>query len=130
MQIKLKMKNEEVKIDEKMFRSKKGINDISIIAVILSIFLMTGVAIPFVNAEFDTNFANLDEDTLTQNVRNDAESVTAISAFTVLVTVVKLAIFDFGNTLGLPFWLDIIYTLLAVIFVLVIARNIWVGGGA
>lgn len=124
------MKNETKIFNAKLFKSKKGINDISIITIITAIFLITSIVIPFVNAEFDTEFSNIDSDAITQQAKDDAESVSAISAFTVLVNVLKLAIFDFGDTLGLPFWLDIVYTLLAMIFILVIARNIWIGGGA
>ncbi len=115
---------------KKLFKSKRGINDISIIAIILSIFLVTSIMITFVNAEFGTGADTFDNDAFESNVKNDADSVNAISAFTVLVTALKLAVFDFGNTLGLPFWLDIMYVILSIIFVLVIARNIWIGGGA
>lgn len=115
---------------KKLFNGKKGINDISIIAVILSIFLFTSIMITFVNAEFGTTVDTFDNDQFTSNVKNDADSVSAVSGFTVLITALKLAIFDWGNTLGLPFWLDIFYVILSIVFVLVIARNIWIGGGA
>ncbi len=119
------MKNEQFKF----IKGKKGINDISIIAIILSIFLVTSVMITFVNAEFNVGADTFDNDVFEGNIRNDASDVGSISAFTVLVTTLKLAIFDWGNTLGLPFWLDLIYVILSIIFVLVIARNIWIGGG-
>lgn len=138
------MKNEKFNYYKKMFqnssmfRSKRGINDISIIAVILSIFLLTAVIVPFINVEFGTNVASLDPDKIKQDLRNDAEKIpkssailgVSIGAFDVMKNIVKLAIHDFGDTLGLPFWLDLVYTLLAIIFILVIARNIWIGGGA
>ena len=111
-------------------RNKKGFNDISIMAVILSIFFLTSIMIAFVNSEFNASFSTLDTDGVTQKVKNDAESVSTISAFTVLKNIMLLALFDFGDTLRLPFWLDLVYSLLAIIFILVVARNIWVGGGA
>lgn len=114
---------------KKLFKSKKGINDISIIAIILSIFLFTSVMITFVNAEFNVGADTFDNDAFEGNIKDDADSVNTISAFRVLVTTLKLAIFDWGDTLGLPFWLDILYVILSIIFVLVIARNIWIGGG-
>ena len=122
--------NEKNKLNSKLFSNKRGFNDISIISVILAIFLLTSVIIPFVNAEFETEFSNLDEDAVLQQTRDDAESVSTLSAFTILKNIILLALFDFGDTLGLPFWLDLIYTLLAIVFMLVIARNIWIGGGA
>lgn len=114
----------------KLFKNKKGINDISIISVITSIFLLTAIIIPFVNAEFGTDSDTFNTEAFEQNVKKDAESVTTLSAFGILITLMKLALFDVGNTLNLPFWLDIVYTLLAVIFITVVARNIWIGGGA
>ena len=110
-------------------KSKKGVNDISIIAVIFFIFFLTAIIIPFINAEFGTTSSTVDTDNLAENVQSGASSISALSAFGVLKTVLLLAFFDFGNSLGLPFWLDAIYTVLAIIFILVIARNIWIGGG-
>ncbi len=126
------MKNEKFKSynnRRRMFKDKKGINDISIIAIFTFIFFATALIIPFINSEFGTSSSNLDTDSITGEIKEGAGSVTAISAFGILTTVLKLAFFDFGNTLGLPFWLDAIYTVIAILFILVIARNIWVGGG-
>ncbi len=111
-------------------RGKKGINDISIATILIFIFFFTAIMIPFVNAEFDTTADTFDTENFEGIVKDEAENVNVISAFTVLVTVFKLALFDFSDTLGLPFWLDMIYTVLAIILILVISRNIWVGGGA
>lgn len=110
--------------------NKKGINDISIIAIILSIFFATATVIGFINNEFGTNFTEVNDAGIVQTAKNDAESVTALSAFTVLKNILLLALLDFQNILGLPFWLDLFYTILAIVFILVIARNIWIGGGA
>ena len=110
-------------------RGKKGINDISILAVIGFIFFGTAIIIPFINSAFDTTSDNFDTEQFSSGVQDDAESVSALSAFQVLLTILKLAFFDFGNTLSMPFWLDAIYTFLAVIFIAVVARNIWIGGG-
>lgn len=124
------MKNEKFKYFKMLlFKDKKGINDISIIAIFTFIFFTTALIIPFVNSEFATGASNLDTDSITGEIKEGANSITAISAFGILTTVLKLAFFDFGNTLGLPFWLDGIYTVIAVLFILVIARNIWIGGG-
>ncbi len=123
------MKNEKINYSTKLFRNKKGINDISIIALIIFVFLGTSIIIPFVNNEFATTGDIFNSTIFEQNVKDDAENVNVLSAFEILITTLKLAFFDFGNTLGLPFWLDAIYSILAIIFILVIARNIWVGGG-
>ncbi len=112
-----------------LFNGKKGVNDISIITVIIFIFFGTAIVIPFINAEFNTSSSTFDTEGLAADVQQDAESVTTISAFNVLLTVFKLAFFDYSGTLGLPFWLEAIYTILAIVFIITIARNIWIGGG-
>ena len=114
----------------RLFKDKKAINDISIIAVLTFILFGTAVILPFVNDEFNLNQDSFNEAQFDQNVRSDAENVNTISAFTILVTFLKLAFFDVGNSLGLPFWLDAIYTVISLMLILVIARNIWIGGGA
>ncbi len=111
-------------------KGKKGFNDITILGVIGFIFFATAIMIPFVNAEFNIQADEFDTDNFAGNVRNDADNANSISAFRVLLTIFKLGIHDWGNTLNLPFWLDGIYTFLAIIFVVTIARNIWIGGGA
>ena len=111
-------------------RGKKAINDISIIAVLTFILFGTAIIIPFVNEAVGTHADTFNTGNLEGQIRDDAESVSTISAFTVLITMFKLAIFDFGDTLELPFWLDAIYTVLGIILIIVIARNLWIGGGA
>lgn len=114
----------------KLFKDKKAINDISIIAVLSFILIGTAVMIPFASSITNENFDTFNESTFERNVKNDAENAGTISAFTILITFFKLAFFDVGNSLGLPFWLDAIYTVIGLVLILVIARNIWVGGGA
>ncbi len=123
------MQNEKYK----MFNNKKAINDISIIAIILFILFGTAIIIPFINSAVGTSADTFDTDKYETDIRGKGEDIkgriTDISALGVFVNVLKLAFFDFGNTLKLPFWVDAIYTILTVILVLTIARNIWVGGG-
>lgn len=121
------MKNE---IKKYFPKGKKGLNDISIITIILFIFLATSIIIPFVNAEFETTADTFDNDEFTQGINDDAENVSTFSAFTILITATKLALHDFGDTLGLPFWLDAIFSALGIVLLITIGRNIWVGGGA
>lgn len=120
------MKNEVTKLFP---RGKKGINDISIIMIITMIFFATSIIIPFVNAEFSTNTDTFDEDNFQGLVEEEARDVSTVSAFDIIIVFFKLALFDWDNTLNLPFWLQGIYTVLALILILVIARNIWIGGG-
>lgn len=113
----------------KILKSKKGINDISILAMILTVFLLTALLMPMITNAFTGASDTYQIDPYTGKIISEAENVQTITAFTVITATLKLAFYDFGNTLGLPFWLDIIYTILAIIFILVVARNLWIGGG-
>ena len=117
----------------KIFRNKKAINDISIIAILIFILFGTALLITYVNDEFGTEADTFDTENLASDIREQAEDVEGgfadLTAVKVFVNVFKLAFFDFGNTLELPFWLDAVFTILAILLILVIARNIWVGGG-
>lgn len=115
---------------KKIIRSKRGINDISILAIIFSIFLLTAILVPFINSSFGSNIDSFDVDSFETGIKQEVSNVNVITAFSVLVNVLKLALFDWDGTLGIPFFLSIVYTLLAILFILIIARNIWVGGGA
>ena len=133
------VKNEKINYYKRLhkkrsiFRDKRAVNDITIISVLVFIFFLTAIIIPFINSEFATGFVEPNTDGLAQEISDKSEEIsgriTDISAIGVMITVLKLAFFDFGNSLGLPFWLDAMYTILGIILILVIARNIWVGGG-
>ncbi len=108
---------------------KKGFNDIYVITVILAILIFTSAFLPFVNQAFGTSGSEFNTDGTFNQVIEDSESVSQFNAFTVLLNLLKLSIWDFGDSLGLPFWLDAFYTLLAIILIVTLARNIWIGGG-
>jgi len=123
------MKNDKM-LNCKISKSKKGTNDISILGIILSIFFLTALIIPFINDEFGTGYAEYNADGELVELRDNAGSTSSVNPFNIFVTMLKLSVWDFGNSLGLPVWIDIVYTILAILFMLIIARNIWVGGGA
>ena len=122
------MKNDKM-FNTKLSRSRKGMNDISILGVILAIFLLTAFIIPLINSEFAASYAEYSVNDTYDDIRDEAGTVTSLTPWTVITTIFKLAAWDMGNSLGLPAWLDMIYTLLGIIFAVIIARNIWVGGG-
>lgn len=113
----------------KILKDKKGVNDVSIMGIILAIFLLSALIIPFINSAYDTGHTEYNVDKLTNDAREDTETVNSFNAFTVVINVFKLAFWDIGDTLNLPFWLDGFYTLLTIIAIFILARNIWIGGG-
>ena len=118
-------------------------NDITIISGIISIFIVIGVLLPFVNDAFSVQDSVSSVDQFesrigddVKNVRNN-ESVTGIlgtfsagaqgvSFLKIFFSVALMFFWTFG---ALPFWIDMIFLILRTILVLIIARNIWIGGG-
>ena len=114
-------------LKSKLFRNKKGLNDMSIIAVIISIFILIGITIPYINSEFGQSISTPNVDTLEGDVGDDMVDSGTVTIFSVLFSVGKMFFWTFGS---LPFWLDAIFVIFRIILALIIARNIWIGGGA
>lgn len=112
-----------------LWKSKKGYNDMYLLSLVLGVFLLTAVLLPLIQSSFGTSQSRFDNDAFRQDVQEGSKSLTNLNAFTVFSTVFKLAFWDFGDTLDLPVWVDAFYTLLAVLTTLIVARNIWIGGG-
>jgi len=100
------------------------VNDLSIAVIILGIFIATAILITPIAGAFDVNIDELDSDNYISNIKDETRSVGIINTLTVMINVGKLATFDFGNTLNLPFWLDAFYTFLAIIFLIFVIRTI------
>lgn len=114
----------------KLFQNKKGFNDMVILSIISCILIISSIFVASVNAEFNTNLDNANIDNIKDDLQDEASSITTISAFGILATFFQLIFWDIGNSLGLPIWLDAVFTILFIIGSLVVARNIWVGGGS
>lgn len=119
------MKHERLRI----FRNRKGFNDIVILVTIICIFLISGFVIPYLSDISGESYSEYDTDNYISSVKDDADSVSSLNAFKVILTILKLASFDIGNTLDLPLFIRLMYGILSLTFIVVIARNIWIGGG-
>lgn len=115
---------------KKLLKSKGGFNDVTIVMTIITIFFFTAAIIPFVNASFTQSYVQFDQDGVAQDQILEGQSANSLNAFSLLTNVLQLALWDFGDNLGLPWWLDVFYSLLGVALVLTIARNVWIGGGS
>lgn len=111
-------------------KSKKGFNDVWILTVILAIFISSAYFLPIVTAEIGDKSSEYDIDNYERNIQEDSGSVTQLNVFSILLNMLKLGLWDIGDDLGLPAWLDLVYTLLGIVFIVTIARNIWIGGGS
>lgn len=113
----------------KIFKSKRAINDISIIAGIIMAFVLLGVLMPFVTSEFNATAENVDVDKLEKDIGDKVDNYNRISlnAFDIFKSVFFMFFWTFG---ALPFWLDAIFLVFRIILVVTISRNIWIGGGS
>ncbi len=109
---------------KKLFKSKKGFTDIFIGAAVLAIFFITAVLIPPIAESLNTEADTFDTDNLDQNVKNNADSINILSVSGLLITVLKLGLWDVGNTLSLPFWADAFYTFLGMVLFVIALRTV------
>lgn len=102
------------------------VNDMTIIYGFITFFVLIGIITPYINEEFDTSYPINDASQL-ENL-DTKEATSSISAFKVIGSVISMFFWTFGN---LPTWLDLaLFLPLRVVFYLIIARNIWIGGGS
>lgn len=99
----------------------------SIIWGIITVFVLIGVFLPFINEAYDVDSDTMNVDNIETSVGTDIESASTISVFTVLFSILKMFFWTFGD---LYFWLDAVFIIFRVMLALIIARNIWIGGGA
>lgn len=103
------------------------VNDMTILYSIMAFFIILGGLLPFVQEDFNQDQIENQYEPFTDDMKQKAESVSTTNAFTVLLSVVKMFFWTFGD---LPFVIDlVIFIPLRLVFLLVIVRNIWIGGG-
>lgn len=100
-------------------------NDMHIIAGITIFFVVLGAILPFIQAEFGTEITDNDVNALTNNI-NPGEIENTTSALKVVGSIFLMFFWTFG---ALPWWLDLVFIVFRTMLALIIARNIWVGGG-
>jgi len=102
-------------------------SDITIIGGIIALFIVLGVALPYISAEYGAtdNVHTTDiKGAVEGNARNDTST---ISIFKIFTSVLSMFFWTFG---ALPIYLDLFFLIIRIILFMTIARNVWVGGGA
>ncbi len=113
----------------KLFKSKTAFSDVTIIATILFIFIGTAVALPFINSEFEITSPDYDIGNVeSELVAEEFSDVSDIKAGDLLKSLGKIFFWTFGD---LPLWLDLIFTILRIIFFYIIIRTFtpFISGG-
>ena len=101
-------------------------NDITVMYGIIIFFVLIGVIAPYLNAEFNSELAELDPTILESGIDPD-DARSTVGAFNVIGSVFAMFFWTFGI---IPVWFDLIIFLpLRITLALIVARNIWIGGG-
>lgn len=107
------------------------VNDITIIGGIIAFFIAIGFFLPIIQAELGQNVNTFDLTPVTNDEVSDLENSSGLtsgtSVFTIFFSVVSMFFWTFGT---IPAMIDaLIFIPMRIILVLIIARNVWVGGG-
>lgn len=115
---------------KKLMKSRKGYANMVIVSIIITVFLLTATLIPYLNEAFDENFTELNTGDIESDAKEKAtlEKTSALNIWEILLNILKLATWDIGDTLGLYWWIDIVFTLMLIILVLTVATIVWPGG--
>ena len=107
-------------------------NDAGIIFGIAIVLVALGTILPLLNAEFGTSYSNysLGSSTASASALQDADSG-VLSASPGVFASIKGAVIMFFWSFDVPWYINVLLLEpLRLILYFVIARNIWIGGGA
>lgn len=94
-------------------------SDAKVIFLIVTIFIIVGTFLPFVNDEFGESSSTSNVDELISDVGDDTGG--AVKILLVPLTIVKMFFWHFGN---LPFWLNSIFWIMRIILAYTIYKHI------
>jgi len=99
-----------------------ALNDIGILIGIIALFIGLGFVTPFINAEFETSYESYDGNTLISD-----DTAHAVSPTEILWSILSMFFWSFS---GIPLFLNLFLLVPRIALILILARNIWIGGGS
>lgn len=100
-------------------------SDVFYLWVFLSFFLTLGILAPLINDEFNTTIIDHDAGSIM-----DEDETTGASTLTIGSILLNILTIPFW-TFGLPAWFNLSFLLIIrIVFIFVVVRNIWIGGGS
>lgn len=109
----------------KLIKSKRGVNDVSLMWGIVLVFVLIGIVMPYINDSFGSSENEFNTGQFDDNI-DDETDFTSLSATKILLSVASMFFWTFGS---LPFWLDGIFIVARVMLGLLIYRQVRSGGG-
>lgn len=110
-----------------------ALNDLGILGTLIIFLLASATFIPIIQGAFEQEGSVVVSDQYTDSIITEAHSLSGIENFTpfavvnIFINVLKLA---FIGVSGLPFWLDLFYSFISVMLILVMIKYIpQVGSG-
>jgi len=103
------------------------VNDMSIAYGIIIVFILIGISLPFINTAFGHPSTSTNIEIVNSETGEALATESSLSIFSIFFSVSKMFFWTFGD---LPFWLDAIFISVRLLLGLIIARNVWIGGGA
>ncbi len=94
--------------------------DVTVIITFASVFILLGLVMPFINEGFDEAGGSYNIDTMKSELGAEAQD-SDINVATVIFSVVKMFFWTFGT---LPFFLDGIFMIFRVWFIVSIVRTV------
>ncbi len=86
---------------------------------IMSVFVMIGVMLPFIQADFDSPEILNQTDDFEDEISQGSGELNAVSALGIVKSVLKMFWWTYGD---LPFWLDIIFVIFRIALVLILIQ--------
>jgi hypothetical protein len=105
-----------------IWKSKKGNTDIAIFSFIVLVFVATSIFIPLIQAEVTTGTPQTTTNEDGETLLYDAQSRNSLTMVGVVINIFQLGFWDVDNDLGLPFWLDAMFSILLILAVVIMVN--------
>lgn len=102
-------------------------NDVAIIGGIALFFIVLGIVLPLVRHDLDLQDTSSVDSAGLDNSLRETGSGTSLTIWSVIKSCFSMFLWTFGV---LPVWIDALLLVPRLMLVFIVARNIWIGGGA
>jgi len=102
-------------------------SDMHLIAGFLTFFILLGLSLPVINSGFDTDYNGVSDINAFGEELEDNANNSQLSIWRVLGSLISVFFWSFGE---LPVLANVLLLIPRTIFILTVARNIWIGGGS
>ena len=95
-------------------------SDTTILITIITIFVVVGASLPFINEEFGESSSSIDVQNLEDTVGSHADNI-LVSFYSVFISIVSMFFWTFG---AMPLVLELFFSVLRIVLIIIIAKMI------